>query len=77
MGCPVRPVCAAVRRNAQDIPSTTIGNRPMVSIERKDVLALDQRMSGTPNQANRMLRTLSLMYSLAADEGRAAGAGRN
>ena len=43
------------------------GNRPMVGIERKDVLALHQRMSGTPNQANRMLRTLSLMYTLARD----------
>ena len=45
------------------------GNRPMVGIERKDVLALHQRMSGTPNQANRMLRTLSLMYTLARDWG--------
>ena len=43
------------------------GNRPMAGIERKDVLALHQRMSGTPNQANRMLRTLSLMYTLARD----------
>ena len=43
------------------------GNRPMGSIERKDVLALHQRMSGTPNQANRMLRTLSLMFTLARD----------
>ena len=45
------------------------GNRPMAGIERKDVLALHQRMSGTPNQANRVLRTLSLMYTLAADWG--------
>ena len=45
------------------------GNRPMAGIERKDVLALHQRMSGTPNQANRMLRTLSLMYTLAQDCG--------
>ena len=43
------------------------GNRPMVSNHRKDVLELHQRMSGTPNQANRMLRTLSLMYTLARD----------
>ena len=46
---------------------TAFGNRPMVGIERKDVLTLHQRMSGTPNQANRMLRTLSLMYTLARD----------
>ena len=45
------------------------GNRPMAGIERKDVLALHQRMSGTPNQANRMLSTLSLMYTLARDWG--------
>ena len=45
------------------------GNRPMVGIERKDVLAQHQRMSATPNQANRMLRTLSLMYTLARDWG--------
>ena len=45
------------------------GNRPMAGIERKEVLALHQRMSGTPNQANRMLRTLSLMYTLARDWG--------
>ena len=45
------------------------GNRPMAGIERKDVLALHQRMSGTPNQANRVLRTLSLMYTLARDWG--------
>jgi len=45
------------------------GNRAMGSIGRKDVLALHQRMSGTPNQANRMLRTLSLMYALALDWG--------
>ena len=45
------------------------GNRPMGSIERKEVLALHQRMSGTPNQANRMLRTLFLMYTLSRDWG--------
>ena len=45
------------------------GRRSMGSIERKDVLALHQRMSDTPNQANRMLRTLSLMYTLARDWG--------
>ena len=48
------------------------GNRPMVGIERKDVLALHQRMSGTPNQANRMLRTLSLMYTPGPGLGHAA-----
>ena len=45
------------------------GKRPMAGIERKEVLALHQRMSGTPNQANRVLRTLSLMYTLARDWG--------
>ena len=45
------------------------GNRPMGNIERKDVLALHQRMSNTPNLANRMLRTLSMMYTLARDWG--------
>ena len=45
------------------------GNRSMGSIERKEVLALHQRMSDTPNQANRMLRTLSLMYTLSRDWG--------
>lgn len=45
------------------------GRRPMAGIGRKDVLALHQRMSDTPNQANRVLRTLSLMYALALDWG--------
>ena len=45
------------------------GKRTMVGIERKEVLALHQRMSGTPNQANRVLRTLSLMYTLSQDWG--------
>ena len=45
------------------------GNRSMGSIERKEVLALHQRMSCTPNQANRVLRTLSLMYTLSRDWG--------
>ncbi len=45
------------------------GNRRMAGIERKEVLARHQRMSGTPNQANRMLRTPSLMYTLARDWG--------
>ena len=45
------------------------GNRSMAGIERKEVLALHQRMSCTPNQANRVLRTLSLMYTLSQDWG--------
>lgn len=45
------------------------GKRTMVGIERKEVLALHQRMSDTPNQANRVLRTLSLMYTLSRDWG--------
>ena len=52
------------------------GNRPMAGIERTEVLALHQRMSGTPNQANRVLRTLSLMYTLSQDWG-LLPAGRN
>ena len=41
------------------------GHKPMGGVERADVLALHQRLYATPNQANRVVRTLSFMYQLA------------
>ncbi len=45
------------------------GKKPLRSVKRKDVLGLHQRLCDTPNQANRVVRTLSQMYRLAEDWG--------
>ncbi len=45
----------------------TFGRRRMRRVRHKDVLALHQRLCGTPSQANRTVRTLSRMYRFAQD----------
>ena len=45
------------------------GKKRMIEVERSEVLALHQRLCKAPSAANQVVRTLSLMYTLAADWG--------
>ena len=56
---------SAVRRHI--VPE--LGKLPVTAVERAQVLALHHRLHPTPSIANAVLRTLSLMYRLAADWG--------
>ncbi|MCY4284743.1 MAG: site-specific integrase [Thiotrichales bacterium] len=46
-----------------------LGARPLAAVERAEVLALHHRLHATPASANTVVRTLALMYRLAADWG--------
>ena len=56
---------SAVRRHI--VPE--LGKVPLTAVERAQVLALHHRLHSTPSIANAAVRTLSLMYRLAADWG--------
>ncbi len=55
-----------------------LGRLPLAAVERTKVVDLHQRLCGTPAAANQAVRTLSLMYRLAATRaGRCAATGRD